>query len=136
MKLKHRTQIATKISCGLCKRTIDIAEAILGIIIFSLAFVIIPAIIKMDSKGPVIHERMVLARDDRSFSFYKFRTMVNRADNVLGRWKKGHPHLRREYMRNIKLENDLRGDSYGGGTLGEVSLDELPSSRENEHLIR
>ena len=76
--------------------------------LFSPPFVVIPIVIKLDSKGPVIHRHGVSGKNDRSFYFYKFRTMIDSADEVVGEWKKKDFKLYQEYMSNIKLEKDLR----------------------------
>lgn len=91
-----------------CKRAMDIAGAILGVMLLSPVFMIIAVITKLDSKGPIIHGRSVSGRDDRSFYFYKFRPMIDSADEVVEEWKKKDFKLYQEYMSNIKLEKDLR----------------------------
>lgn len=77
VELEHQMQKDNNSFYNLCKQTIGIAGGVLGIILFSPAFIIIPAIIKVDSKGPGTHKHLILGRDDRSFYFYKFRTMFD-----------------------------------------------------------
>lgn len=65
-----------------CKRVTDITGAILGIILFSPMLLILPVLVKLDAKGPVIHKRRVSGKDNIFFYFYKFRTIIDSADEL------------------------------------------------------
>ena len=58
------------------KRPLDIFVAGIGLLILSPLWLVLAALVKMSSPGPVIfcHERM--GRGFRPFKVYKFRTMV------------------------------------------------------------
>ena len=110
MKLNHQKQTEFISFYRFCKRATDITGAILGIILFSPAFLILPILVKLDSKGPVIHKHRVSGKDNILFYFYKFRTMIDSADEVVEEWRKKDFKLYQEYMSNIKLEKDLRAN--------------------------
>lgn len=105
----------------LFKRSLDICLAIPLILFASPLFIIIAALIKLDSPGPVFHKRRVIGRKSRSFDMLKFRSMVPDADSILERDHK----LRALYNRNFKLDQDPRVTRIGS-LLRKTSLDELP----------
>ncbi len=119
--MRGQVRKGNRVFYGFCKRTIDITE----IILFSSLFLILPILIKSDSEGPVIHKRKVSGKDGVPFYFYKFRTMIDNADEVVGEWEDKNSKLYQEYMNNIKLEEDPRG-TIVGEILRKMSLDELP----------
>lgn len=57
------------------KRALDIAAALLGLIVFSPVIALTAAIIAVDSRGPVIFRQPRVAQGGGVFDFYKFRTM-------------------------------------------------------------
>ncbi len=57
------------------KRAFDIFFSISGLIILSPVLIIISAVIKSDSKGPVIFRQSRVGKDNRDFMLFKFRTM-------------------------------------------------------------
>lgn len=57
------------------KRAFDILFSISGLIILSPVLIIISAVIKSDSKGPVIYRQSRVGKDNRDFMLFKFRTM-------------------------------------------------------------
>ncbi len=62
------------------KRLIDIIGALIGIVITSPLFIIIGFSIKLSDKGPVFFRQARLTREDKIFSIYKFRTMIQGAE--------------------------------------------------------
>jgi len=57
------------------KRLIDLVSAIIGIIIASPFWIIIPVLIKMDSDGPVFFKQKRVGLNGKEFLMYKFRSM-------------------------------------------------------------
>jgi len=59
------------------KRTLDIILSLIGLILLSPVFLIIAAVIRLDSKGKVIfgHER--IGQNMKKIKIYKFRTISN-----------------------------------------------------------
>lgn len=104
------------------KRIIDIVASLIGLIIISPFFLIIMLLIKLDSKGPCffIHKRV--GKNGKEFGVYKFRTMVQNAEELL---KTLTPEQEKEFKENFKMENDFRITRVGK-FLRKTSLDELP----------
>lgn len=57
------------------KRSADFTIAIAAIIILSVPMVIVAALIKLESKGPVIFKQQRLGKNGKPFWIYKFRSM-------------------------------------------------------------
>jgi exopolysaccharide biosynthesis polyprenyl glycosylphosphotransferase len=65
------------------KRMNDLLIASLVMIIFPVIYVIVGVLIKLDSPGPVLYSSIRVAHNRRRFRCYKFRTMVNDAENLI-----------------------------------------------------
>ena len=61
------------------KRGVDFLLALLGVICLSPVFVLVAAVIKIDSPGPVFFRQRRAGRDGKLFEIFKFRTMVEGA---------------------------------------------------------
>lgn len=109
------------------KRALDLVGAGLALVVLAPVFLILSALIRLGSPGPIFHRRRVLAQqqyDGRTTSTYdafKFRTMIVNADGYL----KANPQLLAEYSKDYKLSNDPRVTRVGA-PLRRLSLDELP----------
>lgn len=64
------------------KRIFDIAVSLVILVILSPFFLILAAAIKLDSKGPVFYRQVRVGRFNRDFKIFKFRTMIQNADQV------------------------------------------------------
>jgi len=64
------------------KRLFDIISSLVGLIFISPIFPVVPILIKLDSKGPVFFKQWRIGKDGKQFKIYKFRTMVQEADEV------------------------------------------------------
>jgi len=62
------------------KRTVDILLSSFALLLLSPLFGIIALAIKLGSPGPVLYRWRVLGLNKRPFTSYKFRTMVENAD--------------------------------------------------------
>jgi exopolysaccharide biosynthesis polyprenyl glycosylphosphotransferase len=93
------------------KRAFDFAASLLGLIILSPLFLIIAVLIKLDSKGPVFFKQERVGKDGELFTIYKFRTMVENAENMGAGYR-----VKNKDPRITKIGNFLR----------KTSLDELP----------
>lgn len=65
------------------KRFIDIIASFLGIIFLMPLFIIVAALIKLDSRGPVFFKQERLGQFGKKFHMYKFRSMVPDAEEKL-----------------------------------------------------
>lgn len=104
------------------KRFLDILGAITGIVLLSPVMLIIMILVKLDSKGPAIFGHNRLGKDGKIIKVYKFRSMVQNAEEVL---RNLTPEQKREFEINFKFEKDPRITKIGK-VLRETSLDELP----------
>ena len=66
------------------KRVIDIAIAAVALVVLSIPFAIIAALVKATSPGPVFYRQERMGLDGRGFSVYKFRSMLEHAERDTG----------------------------------------------------
>ena len=109
------------------KRAIDVLGSLGLLILLSPLFLIISALIKLTSPGPVFFRQKRIGQFGREFTFLKFRSMVVNND----------PSIHMEYVRNLidkkvdqsagtfKIKNDPRVTAVGR-FIRKSSLDELP----------
>ena len=104
------------------KRALDIAVALLALLLCAPLLLLIAALIWLDDGGPVIFTREVIGQGGRRFKMFKFRTMCERAEDLLLQ----DEALLAEYQRqHFKLRGDPRVTRLGR-TLRKYSLDEAP----------
>lgn len=96
---------------NLIKRVVDLLSCLLGAILLSPILLIISVTIKLTSKGPVLFKQERLGRNGMIFEIFKFRTMVDNAENIGSGLK--------------TFKNDPRITRVGN-VLRKTSLDELP----------
>lgn len=94
----------------LAKRVFDFFVAIIVLIILSPVFVVLSAIIKFDSKGPIMFRQVRVTQYGKQFRIFKFRTMVNDADKL---------------GTQVTTKNDARVTKVGK-LLRKLRLDEIP----------
>ncbi|MHB8840622.1 MAG: sugar transferase [Candidatus Aquicultor sp.] len=121
-----------KIAVGLfLKRTLDLAGSIAGLVLLSPLFLLLAVMVKVDSPGPALFSQKRVGRNQKEFTFYKFRSMYANCDE----------RLHHDYMAKListgaqeslkgkdgcfKLEEDPRVTRIGR-FLRKSSLDELP----------
>lgn len=103
------------------KRILDIILSFIGIVILSPIFLILYAMIKMDSKGPAIYKQIRVGLNSKEFTIFKFRTMIVNADK-----KKSleiDPNNLDSFVFQSKSDNRI---TKVGAFLRKSSLDELP----------
>jgi Undecaprenyl-phosphate galactose phosphotransferase WbaP len=106
-------------------RVLDILLIFLAAPYIILAVLAITVLIKSDSPGPVFYRQTRIGRYGRKFSVYKFRTMVENADEVLQHYLAQSPVLKAQWLATHKLKQDPRVTRLGV-LLRKSSLDELP----------
>ncbi|RJX20489.1 MAG: sugar transferase [Desulfobulbus sp.] len=107
------------------KRAFDLIFSSL-VLLLSLPFMlVIAALIKLDSRGPVLYGHRRITATGREFICLKFRTMVQDADRKLEELLAKDPELRAEWEKTFKLKNDPRVTRFGH-FLRRTSLDEFP----------
>ncbi len=107
------------------KRLFDIFCSLIGcIFLLPLAIVIKLCNILTGDFHPIIFTQNRIGKNGEEFKFYKFRSMVPNADEVLEEMLKDKK-IKEEYKKNMKLTNDPRITKIGA-FLRKTSIDELP----------
>lgn len=107
------------------KRSFDLLGGILLFAVLSPLMLLIAIFIFLNFSGPVIYTQARVGLGGREFHFYKFRTMVTGAREVLDKYLDSEPGAKSEWELRLKLERDPRVTSWGR-FLRSWSLDELP----------
>ncbi len=68
------------VQTNLWRRLFDLSVSILALILLSPIILMVAAAIKMDSPGPIIYRQERVGRNNRHFTMYKFRSMIDRAE--------------------------------------------------------
>jgi lipopolysaccharide/colanic/teichoic acid biosynthesis glycosyltransferase len=106
----------------LAKRAVDVAGAIIGLVILAPAMVVIALLIRLDSRGPVFFRQVRRGHRGRSFRMLKFRTMAVDAEDRLAELENQNESAGGVLF---KLRDDPRVTRLGW-FLRRSSLDELP----------
>lgn len=104
-------------------RALDLAGAVLLIVLAAPLLVVVAIAIKVDSPGPVLFRQTRVGRHQRLFTVTKFRTMQHGADHELHR-----DHMLKLIQGNVpapKIATDPRVTRLGR-LLRRASIDELP----------
>jgi exopolysaccharide biosynthesis polyprenyl glycosylphosphotransferase len=113
-------------SARLLKRAMDLTITLFGLALVGLPMLVIAALIKLDSPGPVFFRQVRRGSRERIFRIYKFRTMVADADARKAELQALNKHNREGGdPRMFKIEDDPRVTRVGK-FLRRYSLDELP----------
>ncbi len=92
------------------KRLLDVAASAAGLLVLALPFVVVAAIVKLDSPGPAFFRQVRIGRGGRPFRIWKFRTMSVTAPSEGG---------------SITVGEDRRVTPVGR-SLRRYKIDELP----------
>jgi lipopolysaccharide/colanic/teichoic acid biosynthesis glycosyltransferase len=125
----HMPRNASHLIARVLKRTVDIFGSLVGIILFSPAFILIPLLIKLTSKGPVFFRQKRVGYNGQTFKMLKFRSMVTNNNAAL------HKQFMKDFIKNqgsvtaetkiFKMVRDPRVTSIGR-IIRKTSLDEIP----------
>ena len=108
------------------KRLCDIVVSLIGcIFLLPILLIIKIAYMLTGDFHKVIFTQNRIGKDGKEFKFYKFRSMVPNADDVLAKLLKENKAMAKEYKLNKKLKNDPRITKVGK-FIRKTSLDELP----------
>jgi len=116
---------------GAVKRALDVAGSAALLLLLAPLFLLIAALVKLMSPGPVVYEQVRVGQDMKPFTMFKFRTMYRNADHAL------HREFVRSYITASRPASEhgaapffkLTGDpriTPIGYFLRKTSLDELP----------
>jgi len=103
------------------KRLLDIAGALVGMVILGVATILVAPAIKLESPGPVFFGQTRIGKNGRRFTFYKFRSMYQDAEQR----KKELMAKNEVHGLMFKMENDPRITKVGR-FIRKTSIDELP----------
>src|SRR3989338_4449536 len=107
------------------KRLIDIVVAIAVFLIFSPLIVLIAVAIKVDSPGPIIYKQKRVGLNGHLIDLYKFRSMMEGADDFLLR----NTAFRKKFKRPEGWKTEASEDpriTRVGRFIRKYTLDELP----------
>lgn len=105
----------------LFKRLLDISVSLVALLALSPLLLLIAALVRMDSPGPIFYRSERIGRKGRTFTCIKFRTMVADAETL--RQQLADRNERDGIL--FKITNDPRITGIGA-RLRKYSLDELP----------
>jgi len=105
----------------LLKRVLDITVSSVALVVASPVMLGIAVAIALDSDGAIFYKAQRIGRKGRTFSCYKFRTMVQNAETL----KADLAHMNERDGVLFKITKDPRITRVGG-VLRKYSLDELP----------
>lgn len=107
------------------KRAIDVIGALVFFIAFGWLYLFIAVGVLVTSGRPVLFWQNRYGRNGDRFPFYKFRSMVPNAEQVLKEYLASNPAAAEEWAKFQKLDNDPRITPFGK-FIRKTSLDELP----------
>ena len=123
------TTVFSKIKRGIyliLKRTFDILISLIGLIfLLPVALVVKIAYMLTGDFKSIFFVQDRIGKKGKTFKFFKFRTMVPNADEVLFKTLELDPKLMEEYTINKKLKDDPR-ITKAGKVIRRYSIDELP----------
>lgn len=125
-KEKSKTKYVSNIIYQGIKRLFDIMCSLIGCLFLLPVVLLVKIAYLLDGdKEKIIFTQNRIGLNGKEFKFYKFRSMVPNADEILFETLKKDKKLREEYDRNKKLENDPRITRVGQ-FIRKTSIDELP----------
>ena len=108
------------------KRCFDIVCGLIGVIVLIPVTIILKIVtICSGDLNPIIFSQNRIGKNGKEFKFYKFRSMVSNADEVLFKTLEMNKLMAEEYKKNRKLKNDPRITKVGK-VIRKLSIDELP----------
>ena len=118
-KIKYRMYL-------IIKRIFDIVCAFIGcLFLLPVALIVKISYVLNKDYDSIFFKQQRIGKDGKLFNFYKFRSMVPNADEVLFKLLETDEEAAKEYKINKKLENDPRITKMGK-ILRKTSIDELP----------
>lgn len=115
------------------KRAVDIAGSSLGLLVLFPVLLVVSALVKLTSRGPVLFRQARVGQHGRNFTFLKFRSMYRNSDcrphqEYVSRFIAGKARMKESAdgkASAYKLVDDPRVTPFGR-FLRKTSLDELP----------
>ena len=115
----------SKVCYQFTKRSFDIVCSLLGcLVLLPIALVVKVMYMISGDFNSIFYTQKRIGKDGKEFNFYKFRTMVPNADEVLKKLLKQKKY-KKQWESHHKINNDPRITKIGK-ILRKTSLDELP----------
>ena len=126
-QLSDLSKIDVTYKIPIYKRAFDIAASGSVLLVLSPFFLVVAAIIAVESKGPVIFKSKRVGTGYHIFDFYKFRSMRNNASKELDSLSDLNQYDKAEGGKTtfVKLKNDPRITRFGS-FIRKYSIDEMP----------
>lgn len=90
-----------------CKRLLDVAVSAVGLVALTPLLLLIAALIRVDSPGPILFRQLRVGLRGRLFSIWKFRSMQHDAEKSGPRWAQANdPRVSRigRWLRKTRLD--------------------------------
>jgi lipopolysaccharide/colanic/teichoic acid biosynthesis glycosyltransferase len=107
------------------KRALDITGCLFFFLCFGPMYIAVALAVRLCMGGPVHYWQNRIGQGGRIFRFYKFRSMVVNADEILAQHLAADPAARDEWKEFQKLAKDPRITPLGR-VMRKFSIDELP----------
>lgn len=108
------------------KRLFDLLVSMIGLILLiPIAIIVKIAYMATGDFTSILFTQDRIGKNGKLFKFYKFRSMVPNADEILFKALAEDEKLREEYSMNKKIKNDPRITKVGK-MIRKLSIDELP----------
>ena len=107
---------------SIVKSIIDKILSIIAIILLFIPSIIIAILIKISSKGKIIYKHKRMGKNNKTIYVYKFRTMVENAEQLKDKFTE---EQKKEYKENYRLKQDPRITKLGK-ILRNLCIDEIP----------
>jgi lipopolysaccharide/colanic/teichoic acid biosynthesis glycosyltransferase len=120
------TELAPSSAYRFTKRTLDLAVAVVGLIVTAPVMVLVGLAIRLESPGPALFRQRRVGKDGREFTFYKFRSMFADAPDrfpELYDYRFSADELETMYYKPVDDPRRTRV----GAFLRKTTLDELPN---------
>lgn len=135
---------------AIAKRTLDLIIAVIGLIVIMPIWLVTALLIRIESQGKIFFRQERVGRNQETFKMYKFRTMIEGAQNLgSGLFSyENDPRITRvgQKLRQSSLDetpqllNILKGNMSIVGprppVIGELEIEhDLPESYENRFTV-
>ena len=109
------------------KRLIDVFLALFLLFTFSPVFLLIMAMVRFSSEGPVLFKQKRVGLNGKLFTFYKFRSMFIGSDKDANREKRAKEFImgKKHGIDSTKIINEKNITKFGR-RIRKYSIDELP----------
>ncbi len=107
------------------KRILDIVVALTLLVIFLPIWIIVPVAIYLTSPGPIFYKHRRMGKNGKGFDMYKFRSMVDNADEILHKLDKDLLKKFKDGDWKLEAKDDPRITKLGRA-LRALTIDEFP----------